>query len=225
MLGFAKYVNASRPTTNKCLAGRKLVVDFYDSALNPNKIRDGEMEACTNDVAMVGTAAVFLTTVDEMRSCHDQAGVTTGIPDVPGVSPQLAEDCSDESFPITPPTVRCNTQTQHPQTYEANIARGYYFTKQFGNLHGIYIFPDETQISTRRHVRDAWAPSATSAAERASSSDRDFDLLANVPQSAYTPVVQAMKDHSSPTTPSAPRSTSAPWPCAERRPSKASPTR
>ncbi len=55
--GFAKYINASCVTKNKCLAGRKLVVDFYDSHLNPNDTRNGEIEACTNDLAMVATSA------------------------------------------------------------------------------------------------------------------------------------------------------------------------
>src|SRR5262249_21952578 len=87
--GFAKYVNTSCSAKNKCLAGRKLVVDFYDSHLNPNDTRTAEIEACANDLAMVATSAVLLTTVDDMRNCKDHAGATTGIPDIPVVAAPL----------------------------------------------------------------------------------------------------------------------------------------
>ena len=85
MQGFARYINASCATKNRCLAGRKLVVDFYDSHLNPNETRNAEIQACTNDFAMVGTSAVLLDNVDDMRNCKDRAGATTGIPDIPFV--------------------------------------------------------------------------------------------------------------------------------------------
>ena len=55
--GFAKFINSSCATKNTCLAGRKLVVDFYDSQLNPNQARNGQIQACNNDLAMVGTSA------------------------------------------------------------------------------------------------------------------------------------------------------------------------
>jgi hypothetical protein len=64
--GFAKYINATGG-----LAGRKVVVDFYDSKINPNESRNGEIQACSNDFAMVGTSSVFLTSVDDMRNCKD----------------------------------------------------------------------------------------------------------------------------------------------------------
>lgn len=55
VLGFARYINASCATKNQCLAGRKLVVDFYDSHANPSETRNAEIQACQNDLAMVGT--------------------------------------------------------------------------------------------------------------------------------------------------------------------------
>ena len=141
--GFAEYVNASCRTRDRCLADRKLVVDFYDSHLNPNDTRNAEIRACTNDFAAVGTAAVTLTTVDDIRGCTDQAGAATGLPDIPDVPAALVEQCSDESFSVLPPTVHCDTRARHPQTYDANVARGYYFTQKYGNLHGVYILTSD----------------------------------------------------------------------------------
>ncbi len=59
--GVAKYINETGG-----LAGRKLVVDFYDSKLNANATRQAQIDACANDLAMVGTSAFFLTTVDDI---------------------------------------------------------------------------------------------------------------------------------------------------------------
>ena len=49
----AKYLNSKAGGGG--LAGRKVVVDFYDSKLNPNDTTNAEIQACENDVAMVGT--------------------------------------------------------------------------------------------------------------------------------------------------------------------------
>src|SRR4051794_3842947 len=64
------------------VAGRKLVVDFYDSRLNPTQARNATISACENDLAMVGTAAIFLTSVDDIVTCKDQAGQAVGLPDL-----------------------------------------------------------------------------------------------------------------------------------------------
>ena len=64
--GVVKYINATGG-----LAGRKLVMDFYDSHVNPNDTRAAEISACQNDVAMVGTSAALLNTVAEIRDCKD----------------------------------------------------------------------------------------------------------------------------------------------------------
>jgi hypothetical protein len=192
--GFANYINTSCATKNRCLAGRKLVVDFYDPHLDPTKTRTAEIQACGSDLAMVGTTAVFLTNIDDMRNCKDQAGATTGIPDIPVLAIQLAQQCSNQSFPITPPIVRCATKARHPQTFDANVARGYYFTKKYGNLHGIYVFP-----SGSRALRDDALASGLGGLRdfagvgKGVHSDGDFDVSAVDPQSAYTPVIEAMK--------------------------------
>ena len=68
----AKYLNSKAGGGG--LAGRKVVVDFIDSKLNPNEARNGVITACQNDYAMVGTSALFLSTVDDMVNCKDQAG-------------------------------------------------------------------------------------------------------------------------------------------------------
>ncbi|MFN8026974.1 MAG: ABC transporter substrate-binding protein [Acidimicrobiia bacterium] len=187
--GWAKYVNA-----NGGLAGRKVVVDFYDSKLNPTETRNSEIKACENDVAAVGTSAVFLTSVDDMRNCKDKDGAVTGLPDIPFVSTAIVQQCSDQSFPIAPPQIICSTKDQHPQTYQADVARGRYYNKKYGQnkLHGVYIYGSDS-----KSAHDSQVASLGALTTIGIKSDANFDTGGRDPQSAYTPIVQAIKSNSS----------------------------
>ena len=184
--GFVKYMNA-----NGGLAGRKVVVDFYDSKLSANATTNAEIQACENDVAMVGTSAVGLSSVDNMRNCKDSTGATTGLPDIPFVSTALVQQCSDQSFPMAPPQVICSTATQHPQTFQPNIGRAYYYNQKYGTgkLHGIYIYGSDS-----KSARDSSFVSGIGQLRlKCCTADKDFDISGFAPQSGYTPVVQEMK--------------------------------
>src|SRR4029079_18038086 len=123
-----------------------VVVDFYDSKLNANATTTAEIQACQNDVAAVGTSAVALSSVNEMRNCKDSTGAVTGLPDIPFVTTALVQQCSDQSFPMAPPQVICDTATQHPQTFQASIGRAYYYQKKYGkDLHGVYVFGSDSK--------------------------------------------------------------------------------
>jgi hypothetical protein len=187
--GAAKFLNSKAGGGG--LAGRKVVVDFYDSKLNANATTNAEIQACENDVAVVGTSAVSLASVDEMRNCKDSTGAVTGLPDIPFVSTNLSQQCSDQSFPMAPPQVICSTASQHPQTFQPNVGRGYYYKQKFGkDLHGIYIFGSDS-----KSARDSsYASGIGQLRAVCCKSDQDFDISGFAPQSAYTPVVQEMKN-------------------------------
>src|SRR5690606_26427633 len=70
---WAKYMNEKEGG----LAGRKIVVDVYDSGLDPNKSRNAIIEACERDFAIVGTAALFVNNVDDLVGCKDAKGAAT----------------------------------------------------------------------------------------------------------------------------------------------------
>jgi ABC-type branched-subunit amino acid transport system substrate-binding protein len=184
VLGVAKYLNA-----NGGLAGRKVVVDFYDSQLNPDITRDALISGCQNDAVMVGTSAIFLASVGEMRNCRDATGAAIGIPDIPFVTATVLHQCSDESFPVVPPVLICSTKDQHPQTYQSGIGRAFYFQQQHGkHLHGIYIFTNGSKAT-----RDDLFAGLGALRDAGIKSDGDFDLAANAPQSQFTDVVRTMK--------------------------------
>lgn len=190
--GAANYLNSKAGGGG--LAGRKVVVDFYDSKLNATQTTNAMIQACQNDVAAVGTSAAFLTSVDEMRACKDSAGAVTGLPDIPFAAASLAEQCSDQSFPMSPPQVVCSTRDQHPQTFQPNVGRGYYYKQKYGDdLHGAYIFLNSTKAA-----RDALYTSGIGQLRVVCcKSDQDVDMPGGAPQSSYTPVVQTMKDKGS----------------------------
>ena len=190
--GVAKYLNSKAGGGG--LAGRKVVVDFYDSKLNPNATTNAEIQACQNDVAMVGTSSVFLSSVDNMRNCPDSTGAITGLPDVPFVTTALVQQCSDQSFPIAPPQVECATKDQHPQTFRANVSRGRFYNKKFGQgtLHGVYVFGNDS-----KSARDSSFVSLGALRDIGIKSDQDFDISGRAQQSEYTAVIQAMKANGS----------------------------
>ena len=67
-----------------------------------------------------------------MRNCKDSTGAVTGLPDIPFVSTALVQQCSDQSFPIAPPQVGAATKDDHPQTFQADVARGHYYLEKYG---------------------------------------------------------------------------------------------
>ena len=197
MKGWAKYINSKAGGGG--LAGRKVVIDFYDSKLNPAETKNAEITACQNDVAAVGTSAVFLTSVDEMRNCKDSTGAVTGLPDIPFVSTALVQQCSDQSFPIAPPQVLCDTATDHPQTFQADVARGYYYLDKYGkDLHGVYVFGSDSKSARDASFASLGGLRDIGGVNQGIKSDEDFDLSEPGDAVGSSPtIVQKMKSSGS----------------------------
>ena len=102
--GAVKYINA-----NGGIAGRKVVLDFYDSKLNPNDARNGFINSCQNDYAMVGNATFLIASLDDVTNCKDQAGQATGLPSMPAVATGDIQSCSTVTFPISGSQIDCAT--------------------------------------------------------------------------------------------------------------------
>src|SRR4051794_8225269 len=194
--GVGKYLNSKAGGGG--LAGRKVVIDFLDSKLNPTESTNAEISACKNDVATVGTSSVFLSSVDEMRNCKDMTGAVTGLPDIPFVSTALVQQCSDQSFPIAPPQVLCDTATDHPQTFQADVARGYYYLAKYGeDLHGVYVFGSESKSARDSSFASLGGLRDIGGVDQGIKSDEDFDISSRATQSEYTEIVQKMKSSGS----------------------------
>jgi hypothetical protein len=188
--GWAKYVNS-----HGGLAGRKVAVDFIDSKLDADESRNAVIKACSEDFALVGTSAVFLNNVDDIEACVDQAGAATGIPDIAVVATEIAQQCSPTTYAVNPPQIECSTLNQHPQTWQANVGRAFYYEKKFGKkLHGAYLFSGglkSAEISNRGSMVEMQ--------QAGSGIKQDFEAIVqpNGTQPDYTPLVQQLKDNSS----------------------------
>ena len=189
--GAAAYINSKAGGGG--IAGRRLVVDFIDSKLAADAARNGVITACEHDFALVGTAALFLTDVDDEVSCKDQAGAATGLPDLSAGITGVAEACSPVSFPIFPPQLVCSTKDQHPQVYIGNQGGEKYLLKRHRNdLHGAMIVAHDTPAA--QLTAQTLTAVASSAGIKA---DQNVTRSARDPQSAYTAIVNQMKiDHS-----------------------------
>jgi hypothetical protein len=187
----AKYLNSKAGGGG--VAGRKLVVDFIDSKLSPNDARNGVITACGNDFALVGTSALFLTNIDDGVNCKDQAGATTGLPDVAAIVTGVPESCAATTYSINPPQLDCATKDQHPQTYWGNQGDAKWLLKQNKNdLHGAYVVGNDTKDA----LRGATAIVDTSI-QAGIKSDQKAEISGRSPQSAFTPIVNQMKNDNS----------------------------
>jgi hypothetical protein len=188
--GWAKYVNATGG-----LAGRKVVVDFIDSKLSADESTNAIIKACSQDFALVGTSAIFLNKVTDMEGCVNKAGAAIGIPDLAVVSTEVAQQCSKTTYGVNPPSLICSTQNQHPQTYQANVGRTFYYqTKYHQKLHGGYIYSGDLK-SAENANRGSMVEMQH--AGKGIKPDYQETVSATAAQPAYTPLIQQLKDKSS----------------------------
>ena len=182
--GAAKYINA-----NGGIAGRKLVVDVYDSKLNANEARNAFIEACEKDFALVGTTSLFVTTFDDVVNCQDSKGQATGIPDIGGLITSLTEACSTATFSPNAPQVQCDTVGQDPVTYQGTMGPFKYVVDQLkGEAHGALLTSNDTPDARR-----AGEANMLLVKKAGVEPDVEVSLSSRDPQSAFTPVVQSMK--------------------------------
>jgi ABC-type branched-subunit amino acid transport system substrate-binding protein len=185
--GWGRYVNATGG-----IAGRKVQVDFIDSKLNANDARNAIIKACSEDFALVGTGALLLQTVDDEVACQDAAGKATGLPDVAALVTNTAEACAANAFPIVPNSVECSTLNSSPQTYRVNNGDSKYQLKKNGSLHGSFVLATDSASVVRTST--VLFKGGTAAGIK---SDHDWRVTGFSPQSAYTPIIQAMKSDNS----------------------------
>jgi ABC-type branched-subunit amino acid transport system substrate-binding protein len=181
--GAAEYINAQGG-----IGGRKLQVDFIDSKLNANDARNAIITACSQDFALVGTAALFLSNVDDEINCKDKKGDAIGLPDLGSVVFGFPQACSPVSYPVNVSNLICSTKDQTPQTYQGNQGDAKYFLQQFGKLHGAYVLPNDT-----KDVYRGIAVLQDIAVQAGIKADQSATTTGSSPQSAYTPIVQQMK--------------------------------
>src|SRR5262249_3341326 len=112
LMAWAQRVNA-----HGGLAGRRVVVDVYDSKFNPIATNSAVATACAQDFAMLGTETLAATGGAEVSNCPNMAGVALGIPDVYYINIPPT-DCGQSTVKI-PWTVniQCSSAADATPTY------------------------------------------------------------------------------------------------------------
>ena len=185
----ARYLNSKAGGGG--VAGRKVVVDFYDSKLNPTQARNATIAACQNDLVMVGTSAIFLSSVEDIVGCKDQAGQTTGLPDLSAFAAGIPEACAPTSFPVTGLNYDCATLQDAKQTYFGNQG-GYKWllSKHANKLTGPIVVGSD--------IKNPQFTAQTAVEAGITADPSNFvGVSGRDPQSAYTGIVQQMNTNGS----------------------------
>ena len=184
------YVNA----TFGGVACRKVVVKEADSKLSPDDAKNGIAAACKNSVAMVGTTALFLNDVSGMEGCKDKAGKATGIPDVAELQTEAAHQCSPVSFAALPGGNECPYSGTGPREFRVGFTTYDYYFNKFPDeeLHGVFVIPKDLPSTIAASM-----PLFRAENKMGIKSDEEFGKSGLDLQTAYTPVVQAIKQHKS----------------------------
>jgi ABC-type branched-subunit amino acid transport system substrate-binding protein len=170
------------------VAGRKLKVDFIDSKLNATTTRNAIITACDEDFAMVGTAAAFLTNVEDETGCKDQTGRATGLPDLASFVTGV-QQCSPVAYPVNPSLLNCATKDDHPQTYYGSSGTSAWYRQQIkGAAHGVYVASNDSAVAQR--AQDLLYEFPKKLGMKA---DQHAYVSSTAPQSAYTPIAQKLK--------------------------------
>ena len=193
--GWAKYMNSKAGGGG--LAGRKVVIDFYDSKLNPAETKNAEITACENDVAAVGTSAAFLTSVDEMRNCKDSRARSPASPTSRFTRPRSCSSAPTNRSRLL--RRRCSvTPRPNIRRPSRRTWRGATTTSTSTARISTACTSSATIPSRRVTPRSpAWAVCVTSAALTGHQVRRGLRPSSRATQSEFTEIVQKMKSSGS----------------------------
>jgi len=179
---FASFINA-----HGGLACRKVVVRTWDSKLDPTESKNGQIDACQNAFAMVGTNALFNPDISTLNTCADKTGTATGLPDIAAVSADINEECGATVFNVQGLPQKCPA-VQGPQAYTEAAGFARWAAQQDPGLHGLYLvagdLPSTTRVEVPQYLALAQAGVTWDGTPKVSGADT---------QPAYTPRVQLAK--------------------------------
>ena len=184
MMAFAKYVNA-----NGGIGCRQLKVEAWDSKLDPTEAKNGIINACKNDLAMVGGNSLFNPDVSVLGNCADKAGQPAGLPDFAALANDINEKCAPNSWVLQAVDEPCTTLTGSRDLKAFTGQYEFYKTLYNGTpMKGFYMVPGDLPTT----IQSAMAQVAVQNKSGINVTDA-MKVSGRAEQSAYTAYVQAMK--------------------------------
>lgn len=187
---WASIVNASGG-----LAGRQVVVDAIDAQEDPNISLNDIIQACSSDFALVGTEALALSSTSAIDSCKNAQGQAIGIPNLAGIAFGALQACDPDTFAVGGSDAKyCATIKQTAPTHTEQVGDYRWLISQYPGLHGVWIY--NTDLPTARATQ---LPSYEAGSAQGIKKDGAgfYGAAGTDPQSAMTPVVQAVKQYDS----------------------------
>ena len=186
---YAKYINA-----NGGVGCRQLKVETFDSKLTPEESKNGQIQACTTALAMVGGNSLFNPDVKELDTCSDAKGQPTGVPNVAALTNDINELCAKNTYVIQATAETCNADGTPPtgsRPLKAFVGTIEYYKTLEPSLKGIFLVPGDLPTTVQ---------SATYQIEAQKQAGVDWvgavKVSGRAEQSAYTPIVQTASTNS-----------------------------
>jgi ABC-type branched-subunit amino acid transport system substrate-binding protein len=175
---FAEHVNARGG-----IACRQLVVETWDTKLTPEEAKNGQIHACQVALALVGGNVLFNPDVTAMEGCD--------LPNLAGLAADNNEMCSSSTYLVQAVDESCPVAEGAPReiaTYDG--AYDWYLEEYGPDLHGVALIAGDVPSTVQAGTLIA------AAFEQAGVTwDDRLKTFGSDPQTAYTPKVQALKQH------------------------------
>ena len=185
---YAKYINA-----NGGIACRDLVVKTWDSKLNADETKNGQIDACQNAVAMVGSNSLFNPDVKTLATCKDKAGADTGLPDVAALANDINQQCNPTTYLIQAVAEECPVKVGQVRPLKVIVGpQKKFYLEEFPGLHGVFAVPGDLPTTVQ---------SATYQIEAQEQAGIKWDAVLKVSgrdeQAAFTPRIQTLRQKGS----------------------------
>jgi len=128
---------AARVNAHGGLACRQLKVRFWDSKLDPAESKNGQIDACSNAFALVGTSAGADIDSTTVKTCADRNGQATGLPDVAAFG---GDDtfCGPTNFTVISLPQACPIPAGD-NTYSEQVGYIKWQVQHDAGLHGLFL--------------------------------------------------------------------------------------
>jgi hypothetical protein len=167
---------------------RRLVVQPWDSKLDPTESKNGLITACQGSLAMVGNNALFNPDMTPLTTCPDAAGAATGVPDLAALTADVNEACAPVTYSVQAQVETCPIQ---PGIRPIKMGLGYWrwLSEQYPDAKGIFMVPGDlpTTVQASMAIIEGAKQGGIDITDAVKVSGRDE-------QAAYTPRVQLLRN-------------------------------